>query len=91
MKRAETVAVLTAAQCRAGRALLDWSQDELATKAGISRQPLAHFEGDKSSPYASTLDALRSALERGGVEFVPEGAYSGTGGAGVRLRGKRRG
>lgn len=79
---------LTAAQCRAARALLDWSQDDLAARAEITRTPLAMFEGGKSTPYQSTLERLRKAIERGGVEILDDGEESRRGGPGVRLRGK---
>lgn len=65
-------------QLRAGRALLDWSQKDLASKTGISLRALANIESGASVPRASTSDFLKQALEKGGVEFLPA--------AGVRLR-----
>ena len=80
--------MLTSSQCRAARALLNWSQQQLAdaSKAGVVT--IRNFEGGKSSPINSTLEVLRRALESAGVEFIAENG----GGAGVRLRkGNRRG
>ena len=75
---------LTSDQCRAARAILGISQEELATLSGVSRVPLANFESGNSRPYASTLQKLRDALEKAGVVFVdPNGL-----GPGVRLRDK---
>ena len=82
--------ILTPEQCRAARALVDMSQQELCERAGISQKPLVDFERGKTSPYPRTLDSLRRALEKTGVEFIDE---KNGGGAGVRLKknsGKRR-
>jgi transcriptional regulator with XRE-family HTH domain len=62
--------MITPAQCRAARALLNWSQQQLAdaSKAGVVT--IRNFEGGKSSPINSTLEVLRRALESAGVEFT---------------------
>jgi transcriptional regulator with XRE-family HTH domain len=57
-------------QCRAGRALLNWSQEELAKRARVAKQTLADFERGARSPYPRTLADIRSALEAAGVEFT---------------------
>lgn len=77
---------LSPEQCRAGRALLGWSQDRLAKAAKVARKTLADFEGGKSTPYERTLADVVRALETAGVEFIPEGPYQGDGGVGARLR-----
>ncbi len=75
--------MLTPAQCRAARALLDWTQAELSAAAGLSAVSLRAFE--KGGPIReSNARRLRSALETAGVDFIPENG----GGAGVRLREK---
>lgn len=73
---------ISAAQCRAARALIGWSQDTLATVSIVAKATIANFEANRRMPYDRTLDALRIALELGGVEFIMENG----GGAGVRLR-----
>jgi transcriptional regulator with XRE-family HTH domain len=62
--------MITPAQCRAARALLNWSQQQLAdaSKAGVVT--IRNFEGGKSSPINSTLEVLRRVLESAGVEFT---------------------
>lgn len=74
--------MMTPAQCRAARALLNWSQAHLALAAKVARATLAEFENGRREPYARTLDDMRSALEAAGVEFIPENGS----GPGVRLR-----
>ena len=72
-------------QCRAARAFLGWSRDELAKRSKVSNATLADFEAGKRSPYDRTLGDIRRALEQAGVQFIPENG----GGAGVRLRDRR--
>lgn len=76
---------LSPAQCRAARALLNWSQTDLETKAGVSRKTLADFEGGKRQPYERTLAEIRATLEKAGVVFLAAGETK-AGGPGVRLK-----
>jgi len=72
---------LSSAQCRAARALLAWSQDDLSSASKVAKATIANFEAGKRSPYERTLQDMKHALEGGGVVFIPENG----GGAGVRL------
>jgi transcriptional regulator with XRE-family HTH domain len=74
--------VMTSAQCRAARALVNWTQQELEVAASVAKKTIADFEADRRRPYERTLAALRSALEAAGVQFIEQNG----GGAGVRLR-----
>jgi transcriptional regulator with XRE-family HTH domain len=74
--------LLLPGQLRAGRALIGWSQDQLATASKVAKATIANFEAGKRRPYDRTLDDLRAALEAAGVEFIPQDG----GGPGVRLR-----
>ena len=74
---------ITPEQCRAARALLDWSQSALAEATGAGQSTVAKFERGIREPHASTLKKLRATLEAAGVEFIDENG----GGPGVRLRG----
>jgi transcriptional regulator with XRE-family HTH domain len=73
---------MTPSQCRAARALLDWSQDTLAGKAPVSVTTLRNFERGATLPMTNNMAAIRNALEAAGVEFIPENG----GGPGVRLK-----
>ncbi|QGA57011.1 helix-turn-helix transcriptional regulator [Brucella sp. 2280] len=79
------MSVISPAQCRAARALLGWSQDELARVSKVSKATLANFELDKRTPYDRTLADLQRAFEVAGVVFMAEGELI-AGGAGVRLK-----
>ena len=73
---------MSPAQSRAGRALLNWSQEQLAEKASVSVTTLRNYERGATAPMTNNLNAIRAALEAAGVVFIPENG----GGAGVRLR-----
>lgn len=76
------------AQLRAARALLGWSQSDLAEASGVSLPTVKRIEpGDGPIPAnLETASKLRMALEGAGIMFVEPGATSVPAGAGVRLR-----
>jgi ribosome-binding protein aMBF1 (putative translation factor) len=57
-------------QCRAARAWLNWSQEELAAKAQVSNSTLRDFETGRRVPIANNLSAIRRALEDAGMQFL---------------------
>jgi ribosome-binding protein aMBF1 (putative translation factor) len=61
-------------QCRAARAWLGWSQQELAKKASVGLSTVKDFENHSRKPIANNLAAMRTALEGAGIEllFDPE-------------------
>jgi transcriptional regulator with XRE-family HTH domain len=73
---------ITAAQCRAARAMLDWTQDQLAENAQVGRATVADFERNMRMPMRQNLISIVSALEAAGVAFIPENGQ----GVGVRFR-----
>lgn len=74
--------MISAAQCRAARAMLSWSQDELATNAQVARATIADFERRERDPVRNNLFSIISAFEASGITFIEEGDE----GAGVRLK-----
>lgn len=76
-------------QIRAARGLLGWSQTELAEAAGRSLPTIKRLEREQGEGPVVSDDvraAVQKALEKAGVEFIPENG----GGAGVRMK-KRAG
>ncbi|RWM66957.1 MULTISPECIES: helix-turn-helix transcriptional regulator [Mesorhizobium] len=73
---------ISSPQCRAGRALIGWSQDQLATASKVAKATIANFEAGRRAPYDRTLLDIQSALESAGVIFIAENGD----GPGVRLK-----
>jgi DNA-binding XRE family transcriptional regulator len=74
----------TVRQIKAARALLAWSQGDLAEASGISEPTVVRLES-VDGPIGGRPDTgekLWVALEKAGVEFIAENG----GGAGVRLK-----
>jgi DNA-binding XRE family transcriptional regulator len=85
--------LITPSQIRAARALLDWSQGQLAKAAGVSLTTIRDYENERRSareddgPNGSGrvvggLGTIRRTLENEGIRLLPsEGDY----GPGVRI------
>ena len=67
------LASMSPAQCRAARGLLNWSEDRLASTAGIKVSVLRDFEAERFVP-RSIAQVLRRAFEAAGIEFSNHGA-----------------
>jgi DNA-binding XRE family transcriptional regulator len=68
-------------QCRAARAMLGWSQGDLAEAAAVSRTTIVDFERSIRIPHRNNLAAIRRAFETAGIAFLAENG----GGAGLRF------
>jgi transcriptional regulator with XRE-family HTH domain len=69
---------------RAARVLANFSQEELARQAGISRQMLVRIEKNQAKGVpVEALRLVRSALEAAGIEFIPS---TDSRGPGIALR-----
>lgn len=73
--------MITSRQIRAARALLGWSQQDLADKAIVSLNAITRIETGSVDPRVSTLQSVETALTKAGIEFLPADMK----GEGVRL------
>jgi DNA-binding XRE family transcriptional regulator len=64
--------MITAAQCRAARAWLNLSQDELASLISRNRATIARFESGNSEDHVLAL-AIQHVLEERGIQFPHAG------------------
>jgi predicted transcriptional regulator len=80
------VGSMSPAQCRAGRALLEITQTQLAKSAGLGLSTVVDFEKRRRDVSIESVESMFQALVRAGVEFVDENG----GGHGVRFRKRQR-
>lgn len=79
--------MMTPAQLRAARSLIEWTREDLAEASGVFVNTIRNFERGVSDPKQSTLLAWRRALAKAGVVFIDG---TDTEGPGVRLREPQR-
>jgi transcriptional regulator with XRE-family HTH domain len=62
-------------QSRAARGWLGWTQLDLSKRASVSLSTVKDFENGSRTPIANNLNAIRKALEEGGIQLVfsPDG------------------
>ena len=73
---------LSPEQCRAARGLLDWTQERLAARAGVSRSTVRDFERHRHVLHRATECLLVNTLQEAGVMLLPPDGH----GPGVRIR-----
>jgi transcriptional regulator with XRE-family HTH domain len=80
--------MITAAQLRAARALLCIDQRKLAELSGLSVPTIQRMEASDGviRGNVDSLMKLIGALDLAGVQLIPEGAVSDSGGRGIRLK-----
>lgn len=61
---------ITTAQIRGARGILNWSQQDLAQRTGISATSIGAIENGQTTPRESTLSTIRKTLENAGIEFI---------------------
>ena len=79
--------MITSAQIRAARAMLDWSREQLSDNSSVGLSALMRLESAEGVPSGNikTFEAVQKAFEKAGIEFLgsPED------GAGVRWKIKK--
>lgn len=75
--------MLSAQTCKAARALLDWSQSDLAERAGVGLSTVLDFEKARRALRAANRAAIERAFKAAGIVF--QNGES----PGVRLQPKR--
>jgi transcriptional regulator with XRE-family HTH domain len=78
--------IIAAAQCRAARALLEWTELQLAEAARVEVEVIRQLEARFRRPSIGEQRQIRRALEEGGIVFIEENG----GGVGARLKFNRR-
>ncbi len=78
---------MNALQLKMARTALGLTVRQAAELVGCSHETIVGLESDRGSIKQSTMDKVRAALERAGVEFIAENG----GGPGVRLKKRAKG
>ncbi len=80
--------MITGAQMRAARGLLEIDQRQLAERSGLSLPTIQRMEASDGviRGNVDSLMKLVDALAAAGIELIGEGAVSQGGGRGVRLK-----
>jgi len=62
--------MITAEQCRAARALLKWTQRQVAEKTDLALSTIKDFEAERRIPHASNLAEIERIFTWAGIEFT---------------------
>lgn len=60
-------------QIRAARALLGWSQKDLAERSGLSDISIMNYENNKRTPHQKTVERILQSFELAGIVFTENG------------------
>jgi transcriptional regulator with XRE-family HTH domain len=84
------ILMLDPAQIRAARALLGWTQEDLAKASQVGTATIQRMEKSTHAitGYVSTLVRLQEAFEKAGIQFIDD---DDAGGYGLRLAKRKRG
>jgi transcriptional regulator with XRE-family HTH domain len=65
--------MITSGQCRAARAWLGWSQNDLAKASGLTIGTVVNFERDQSIPRSRSMNEIVRAIGIAGIRPVFQG------------------
>lgn len=65
--------MISSEQARAARAILQWTQSEIAAQAGLSVTAINYCEREIGNTRPDTLNAIQEAYENHGIIFLPDG------------------
>lgn len=78
----------TIEQIRAARALIGWSQKDLADNSGLSQTGIARIENGTNHPNSSTIAKITAAFDKAEVEFIGENGVKKRTGEVLKFKGK---
>ncbi|MFP4098192.1 MAG: helix-turn-helix domain-containing protein [Alphaproteobacteria bacterium] len=78
----------TIEQIRAARALIGWSQEELAIQSGLSQTGVARIESGMNHPNSATMNKIINAFDAYDVEFIGENGVKKRGNEIKKFSGK---
>ncbi len=63
-------ALITGKQCRAARAILGWTIDDLAENSGLARSVILRLEKEETNIRHTSLSALLKTFSKANIEFI---------------------
>jgi len=69
--------IIVPAQIRAARAMLEWSQEDLAEKSSVSLSTVRDVESQRRPLDTAAAAEIHRALENAGLIFIPGAALTG--------------
>ncbi len=70
MSKSNDQVMISSAQVRAARGLLNWTQYELADKCNLTKATIANIENDKHHLTSKTANKIHQAFRNAKVEFL---------------------
>jgi len=70
MSKSNDQVMISSAQVRAARGLLNWTQSELADKCNLTKATIANIENDKHHLTSKTANKIHQAFRNAKVEFL---------------------
>ncbi len=70
MSKSNDQVMISSAQVRAARGLLNWTQSELADKCNLTKATIANIENDKHHLTSKTANKIHQAFKSARVEFL---------------------
>jgi transcriptional regulator with XRE-family HTH domain len=70
MSKSNDQVMISSAQVRAARGLLNWTQSELADKCNLTKATIANIENDKHHLTSKTANKIHQAFRSAKVEFL---------------------
>lgn len=80
--------MITRHQITAARALLEWTQDGLATASGVTKEMISKIEGGKSAGSLKTLQQIEQAFDTAGIAFLENDGVARKSGGVQTFRGR---
>lgn len=62
--------MISPAQCRAARGLLNWSQSRLEQESLVGVATIRRFEGGAKNLTAANMDKIKLCFEQAGIHFI---------------------
>ncbi len=69
MSSSKVEKTITPKQCKAARAFLGWSQQDLADKARVVQKTITDFERGVTNPQRRIVEDIKTILQEAGIKF----------------------